>query len=217
MLYVLADARDLPNPGGFPRSSIENAIARGQGLSTSGAALESVLLETIVPPSVAVVVDAETDNKNRTMQELRAIVKLHGGSVTPTSYLFQKKGKVTFEKDERGRAVDDMLDEVIEAGAEDVELDEDEGLVVWTEATLTMKLAEDLGGTLGLKVKSSEIVWVANQETRVGIDDDGVLKKLADFVGALREQQDVQGIYINAVQGKVTGEAWEEFASKAEL
>src|SRR5436190_22490915 len=99
------------NVAGFPKSSIEAAIARGQGISFTGAALESVILEAILPPSVAFVIDCQTDSKLRLLQDLRLIIKNYGGTVTPTSYLFEKKGIIVFEKDERGIGVDEVLDE----------------------------------------------------------------------------------------------------------
>jgi transcriptional/translational regulatory protein YebC/TACO1 len=195
---------------------MEAAIARGQGKSTSGAALENITLEVIMPPMVAMIIEAETDNRARTMADLRFLIKTHGGTVTPTSYLFQKKGRVAFEKDERNLGVDDVLDEAIEAGAEDVETGEDGSVVIWTEPSQTLAAAEALQKSLNLKVESSDIVWNANVDTKVPLEsiDVDALKKLSECLDALQDNSNVQGVYANAAQGSLSDDVWEELQGK---
>ena len=191
---------------------MEAAIARGQGKSTTGAALESVTLEVIMPPTVAMVIDAETDSKNRTLMELRIAVKNHQGTVTPTAYLFQRKGRLQFEKDDRNLGVDEVLDDAIEAGAEDVETDENGSIVVWTEPNKVTAAAKALQESLGLKVNSSDIIWDANEDTRVPLESESSVELLSNFVTAIRDNPNVQGVYCNAAQGSLTDELWEDFA-----
>lgn len=193
---------------------MEAAIARGQGKSATGAALESLTLEVIMPPTVAMVIDAETDNKNRTLMELRILVKNHRGTVTPTAYLFQRKGRLQFEKDERNLGVDEVLDEAIEAGAEDVETDEDGNIVVWTQPNNVTAAAKALQMSLGLKVESSDIIWDANEDTKVALESESSAKMLAEFVTAVQDNSNVQGVYSNAIQGTLPDELWEDFASR---
>jgi transcriptional/translational regulatory protein YebC/TACO1 len=199
---------------GFPKASMEAAIARGQGRSASGAALENLTLEVIMPPTVAMVIDAETDNKNRTLMELRMLVKSHGGTVTPTSYLFQRKGRLQLEKDERNLGVDEVLDEAIEAGAEDVEADEDGNIVVWTEPNKVTAAAQALQTSLGLNVVSSDIIWDANEDTKVPLEHGSSAKALSEFVAAVQENSNVHGVYANVVQGNVPDEVWEDLQDK---
>lgn len=199
---------------GFPKTSQEHAIARGQGRSATGASLEALTLEVIMPPTIALVIDVETDNKPRTLQDLRHEIKRFGGTVTPTSYLFKRRGRVQFEKDERGLGVDEVLDEAIEAGAEDVEVDDDGNLVVWTEPSGTTGAARALAASLNLKVESSDILWDANEETLVSIDSEEALTSLKDLVTALQEDQTVQGIYANVSKGDVSDESWAELEEK---
>jgi len=199
---------------GFPKASQEAAIARGQGRSTTGASLESLTLEVIMHPSIGIVIDIETDNKARAFQDLRHEIKRHGATVTPTAYLFKRRGRVQFEKDERGLGVDEALDDAIEAGAEDVEVDDDGNLVVWTEPTGTTAAARSLAESLKLKVESSDIVWDANEDTLVPIDSEETLIALKDLVTALQEDPNVQGIYANVTQGTVSDEAWAELQEK---
>lgn len=193
---------------------MEAAIARGQGKSTTGAALEAVTLEFIMPSTVAMIVDAETDNKNRTIADLRLLIKNHGGTVTPTSYLFQKKGRIAFEPDDRNLGVDDVLDEAIEAGAEDVELDEDGNIVVWTESNMTSSAGEALGKSLDLKVVSSDIIWDPNEDTKIPLEDEEAAIKLCNFIEALQDVSEVQGVYANVAQGALDDEMWDEVQEK---
>jgi transcriptional/translational regulatory protein YebC/TACO1 len=193
---------------------MEAAIARGQGKSATGATLENVTLEVIMPPTVAMIIEIETDSKARTLADLRSLVKTHGGSVTPTTYLFQKKGRVSFEKDERNLGVDEVLDEAIEAGAEDVEMDEDGSIVVWTEPNKTLAAAKALQESLNLKVEGSDIVWDPNEDTKVALQSEDAVKALSVFVEALREDPNVQSVYANAAQGSVTDGAWEDLQNR---
>lgn len=188
---------------------MEAAIARGQGKSATGAALENVSLEAIMPPSVAMIIECETDNRARTLQDLRHLVKVHGGNVTPTNYLFQKKGRLAFEKNEEGLGVDDVLDAAIEAGAEDVEEDEDGNIVVWTEPSKITAAAEALQKSHGLKVESSDIIWDANEDTRVALEPSDAVKALQALLETLQDNSNVQGVYANITQGSLTDEVWE--------
>jgi transcriptional/translational regulatory protein YebC/TACO1 len=193
--------RSLQTIAGLPKATMEAAIARGQGKSATGAILENVTLEVIMPSTVAMIIESETDNKARTMMDLRHLIKQHGGSVTPTNYLFQKKGRIAFEKDERNLGVDEVLDEAIEAGAEDVEADEDGTIIVWTEPNKTMSAADALQKSLNLKVESSDIIW-------------DPAKELSAFVQALQDNPNVQGVYANAAQGSLADDVWEDLQEK---
>lgn len=194
---------------------MEAAIARGQGKSATGATLENITLEVITPSTVAMIIEMETDNRNRTLADVRSLIKIHGGNVTPTNYLFQKKGRVAFEKDEREIGVDEVLDEAIEAGAEDVEVDEDGNIVIWTEPSKTMAAAEALQKSHGLKMESSDILWDANEDTRVSVDSDNAVKALSEFVEALQDYPNVQGVYANVAKGvNITQDIWEDLVEK---
>lgn len=193
---------------------MEAAIARGQGKSSTGASLVNTMVEVIMPPSVAMIIECETDSQARTLQDLRHLTKVHGGNVTPTSYLFEKKGRVIFEKDERDIGVDDVLDDAIEAGAEDVEVDEDGSIIVWTEPTKTMAAGEALQKSHGLKVESSDIIWDANDDTRVPLEEGKHLDSLSAFIDSLQEQSEVQGVYANVAQGSLPDDTWEDLVGK---
>ncbi len=193
---VLAQAIAIAKKAGFPKSSIEYAISRGQGLSPSGAALENLTLEAIIPPSVATVIDCQTDLKARTLQDLRVIINKFGGTVTPTSYLFEKKGKIVFERAE-GLGVDEVLDEAVEAGATDVDEDDEGRIVVYTEPSDTKSTADGLVAAKGLKVESSDIIWDPKQDTMVQLPSEKAAEHVDKFLEAIHEDPSVQNVYLN--------------------
>ncbi|KAI9839363.1 MAG: hypothetical protein M1837_002130 [Sclerophora amabilis] len=205
-----ADSSVSFESAGFPKASMESAIARGQGVSSSGAALESVVMEAILPPSIAVVIDCHTDSKARTLQDLRLIIKDYGGNVTPTGYLFEKKGRIVFEQDERRLGAEDVLDEAVEAGAEDVGVNGQGNIVIFTDASHTSSAALKLATSpLRLKVQSSSIIWDPKEDTRVMIDSEKAVEALCAFVEELRENSAVQDVYMNIARGDgIAEEVW---------
>lgn len=166
-----------------------------------------------MPPQIAMIIEAETDNVNRTMMDLRHLVKVHGGTVTPTAYLFQKKGCVTFEKDEKNLGVDDVMDEAIEAGVDDLEVDEDGNIVVWTEPNMVTVAGDALQKKFDIKIGNSDIVWDPNEDTNVPVDAGESTDKLIAFIESTRDHADVQAIYANVVQGNIEDGQWEDLIS----
>jgi len=158
---------------------MESAIARGAGKSLSGASLESVTIEAMLPSSVAAIIECQTDNKLRTMADVRLIIKDCGGTISPTNHLFERRGRIRLKKAE-SLGEEDIFDEVIEAGASDVETEDDSHLVVYTEPQQTSSVAEALAKLAGLQLESSDIIWYPKAETLV---KDAPEDMLEDFVG----------------------------------
>lgn len=201
---------------GVPKSVIESAIARGQGVSASGAALESVTVEAMLQPSVSAVIECQSDSKLKTLMEIRNIIKDHKGTVTPTNYLFEKKGRIVFREKE-GVGVDEVMEAALEAGALDIEEDEDGQVVVFTETTDTKGTAQTLASSLGLEVESSDIVWVPNEDTKVEVDSVPAAKALVTALDALSELSELQGVYLNVKKGSLNDELWSELRARAEV
>jgi transcriptional/translational regulatory protein YebC/TACO1 len=201
---------------GVPKQVIENAIARGQGISASGAALETVVVEAILNPSIAAVIDCQTDSKLRTLMDVRRIIKDHGGNVTPTSYLFEKKGRIVFEEKE-GVGVDEVMDAALEAGALDIEENEDGQVVVFTETNDTKGTAQSLASSMGLNVESSDIIWDPNEDTKVELPSVDAAKGLRNFLDELSELSEIQGVYMNLNRGSLDEELWQDLRSRAEV
>lgn len=183
----------------IPKTIIEAAIARGQGVSLTGQALETLTIEAMLPGSVAAVVECQTDQKARVLQDVRYLIKDGGGTVTPTIFLFEKKGRVAMEKKEDLNA-DDYLDQAIEAGATDIMTDDKSRLVVFTDPSETKRVGETFSKLSGLTIEELEISWDPNKDTLVQVQNEEQVKDLEDLLSALREDPSVQDIYLNSTE-----------------
>lgn len=179
----------LAKKNDFPKAAMERAIASGQGLSMSGAPLESVTVEFMQPPGVAGILEIETESRNRAMQELRHILKEHKASMTPCAYMFDRRGRITYEATE-DRTEEAVLDSAIEAGAIDVETDEDDGFVIWTEPDELVSVAEVLSTALNSTAKTQGLVYRPKDTVEGGEDLPSLIEKLEAY-------QDVQEVYLN--------------------
>lgn len=194
---------------GVPKAKLDDAIARGQGKSTKGGILKSFTFEAIIPPSVAVIVEAETENTARLVQELARAAKRHKATPSGAKFLFNRMGHVVFEKSEdKKTGWEEVWDRAVEVGAEDVYDDEDGNITVWTQPNLTSQMCDAVVKSHGLKVLSSDILWVPQEDMEVKLSKDEDLKNFIDFLAALREEQDVQAIYSNVSRGDMSDEDW---------
>jgi transcriptional/translational regulatory protein YebC/TACO1 len=208
----LAQAIANAKKGGMPKSTIDAAVARGQGLSSSGATLENVIFEAVFPPGIGVVIDFQTDSKARTMMEIRHLIKIHQGSNTPTGYLFERRGRILLPKN-GSMTEEQILEASLEAGALDIGESSD-NIAVYTEAVDTKAVAKALADKLGADIKEAEIVWDPNEDTKVSVDSDDELSNLCSLIDKLQDQIGFQGIYLNTSQGKVDPELWSSFQSR---
>jgi transcriptional/translational regulatory protein YebC/TACO1 len=192
----LAIAVSNAKRGQLSKTSIESAIARGQGKSVSGAALENVTIEALLPFGVATIIEYQTDSKGRVLQDIRYIIKNCGGSVTPTAFLFDKKGKIWFEEKE-GMGVDEAMDEAIEAGADDITM-EDNKLVVETPPTEVTAVAQKLQETLQLKIHKTELLFIPKEESLVTLSEEQGAQ-LQEIITSIEDEQSLQSLYVNAV------------------
>lgn len=209
----LALAISTAKKSAVPKASIEAALARGQGLSTNGAALESLVLEAILPPSVATIIECQTDNKLRALAELRLLVKESGGTVSPVGYMFEKKGRIILRQKD-GMGVDEVLEPALDVGALDVVEDEEGRVVLFTEPAQTKTTAETLAKALEMEIEESEIIYDPNDDTKVSLEDDSAAKELNNFLDQLQEVQGVTGVYTNWSRGTIDEGLWDELRGK---
>lgn len=185
----LAMVLDKARHANMPKANIERAIARAA--DKSAAALIEEVYEAYGPGGVGIVIEVATDNKNRTMPEVRHTLDKSGGRMAdPGSVMFQFTRKGVIEISEKG---EDALMAALEAGAEDA-TEEDDGIVIYTSASDLMKVRKALVDA-GLNVTSAELQYVPNNYIPVEGENAEKLEKL---LGAIDDLDDVTNVYTNA-------------------
>lgn len=185
LAMVLEKAR-LAN---MPKANIERAIARVA--DKSGAALSEEVYEAYGPGGVGIIIEAATDNKNRTLPDVRNTLNKNGGRIADSgSVMFQFTRKGVIVISEKG---DDAMMTALEAGAEDASEEED-GIEIYTAASDLMKVRQALIDA-GMTVTSAELQYIASNLVPVDGDNAEKLEKLLD---ALDELDDVTAVHTNA-------------------
>jgi YebC/PmpR family DNA-binding regulatory protein len=176
----------------MPKDNIERAIAKGTGEGADTEAIETVVYEGYGPAGVALLVEAMTDNRNRTGSEVRHAFAKHGGSLGEpgsVAYLFDKKGVVVV--DANSYSEEDLM-VAIDAGAEDIGLDDDVYEIVTEPAQLTA-----VRGALedaGVAIESAEVTQ--RPRTTVPLDEDQA-GRLMRLIEALEDSDDVNEVHAN--------------------
>ena len=179
---------------GFAKESIENAIARGCGKYVDGKALETVLIELMLPPSIGAIIECQTDSVARTLQDIRTVAKDNGAVMTPTKHLFERRGMIVMTPPD---TLDDgaLFDMAIEAGASDIDKVEGGAWVVYTNPTDLTDVSEVLSdGDRGIRIDSAELTWVAVEDT---MSEDPGGKVISQLIEQLEEGHGVQEIHLN--------------------
>jgi YebC/PmpR family DNA-binding regulatory protein len=176
----------------MPKDNIERAIAKGTGEGADADALEAVMYEGYGPGGVAILVEALTDNRNRTGSEIRHAFNKHGGNLGEpgsVAYLFDKKGVAVVDGE---RFSEDDLMPAVDAGAEDIVLDEDVYEVICDPSDLaTVRAALVEAG-----VEVSEAQVMQRPKTLVPLDEDGATK-LMKLIDTLEELDDTDTVHAN--------------------
>lgn len=171
-----------------PKDVIERAIKKSQGGDAEN--YDEIRYEGYGPNGIAIIVEAMTDNRNRTASNVRSYFTKHGGDLGQTgsvSFMFDRKGEI-FYKPEAGDA-DTVMMAAIEAGAEDVESDED-GHWIYTSDTDLAEVANALESSLG-ESEHAKLIWKPQAPTQIDLETAQKLMKLID---ALEEDDDVQTV-----------------------
>ncbi|KAJ3041063.1 DNA-directed RNA polymerases II 24 kDa polypeptide (RNA polymerase II subunit 5) [Rhizophlyctis rosea] len=197
----LAAALALAKANQVPKANIETALKKGAGLlsSQSEEPAQEVIYEALAPGGVALMIEALTNNRNRTFPEVRTVMNKRGGSLTPVQYLFQKRGRIVAGFGPCGHNNLEQLEEdaVVESGfVEDIGVaNTDAGtLELFCAVGDVLPLRKDLESR-GYDVKELEIAWVAKE--KVDLSEEGQ-EKLEDVLNALEDLEDVVKIHHNA-------------------
>ena len=183
---------DKARAASVPLDTIERAIKRGTG-DLEGVRYEPVTYEGYAPGGVAVIVEALTDNRNRTGAEVRNVFSRGGGSTAEpgsVSWQFARKGQIQLD---RSLDEDAIMEVGLEAGAEDLS-DEGEGWVL-TTAPADLAAVRDALATAGMNPESAELALVAT--TTVPLAEESEAKKVLRLLESLDDLDDVQNVWSN--------------------
>lgn len=176
----------------MPKDTVERAIQRGVG-GGEGASFEEVVYEGYGPGGTAILVEALTDNRNRTVGEVRHVLSKHGGNLGASgcvSYLFEKRGLLTFDRE--GLDADALMEAALEAGADDV-VEGEEVVEVLTPAA-DLELVKRALAAQGLAPAEAR---VAMQPSSSVVLEGAEAEQMLRLSDALEDLDDVQAVYAN--------------------
>jgi YebC/PmpR family DNA-binding regulatory protein len=178
----------------MPKDNIDRAIAKGSGADADASAFETVIYEGFGPSGVAVIVEALTDNRNRTASDVRHTFAKNDGNLGGSgavAWLFERRGLVLV--DANGVDEDELMLAAAEGGADDVALD-GTTFTVTTDVQFLSAVREAVEAA-GFTVESAELTMVP--KTTVEVADEGDAKKVLRLMDQLEDNDDVQDVYAN--------------------
>ncbi len=191
---ALQNAIEKAKSYSMPRDNIDRAIAKGSGADADADAFESIMYEGYGPEGVAVIVEALTDNRNRTAADVRHLFAKHGGNLGTdgsVSWQFDRRGVVVVPTE--GVDEDELFLAAADGGADDIEQD---GTVFQiTSAPEQLAAVRTAVEEAGFTVDSAELMLVP--KTTVAVDDEAKARQVMRLIDALEDNEDVQDVYAN--------------------
>jgi len=178
----------------MPNENIQRAIKKGTG-EIESAAIEEYVFEGYAPGGIAVILEVATDNKNRTLPEIRSLFSKHGGNLGETNSVawnFERKGVITINTN--GKTEDELMEVVIEAGADDLEYDQDTSRIICAMenyGSVNKFLQENK-----FDIQESKLEYIP--KTTVKITNLELARKFMKFNDIFEDHDDVQNIFTNA-------------------
>jgi YebC/PmpR family DNA-binding regulatory protein len=191
---ALQNAIEKARSYSMPKDNIERAIAKGSGADAEAASFETVVYEGYGPEGVAVLVEALTDNRNRTASDVRHAFTKYGGNLGTTgavAWQFERRGVVLVPAGDADE--ESVLVAAAEGGADDVELDGSSFVV--TSAPESLSAVRQALEDSGFTVESVELAMVP--KTTVAVSDESVARRIVKLVEGLEDTEDVQDVYAN--------------------
>ena len=186
-------AIDNAKSANMPADNIDRAIKKATG-ELEGSQISELTYEGYGPGGVALLIEVATDNKNRTVAEIRHIFSRGLGNMGETgsvAWMFERKGIITLKRD--GKSEDELMEIVLDAGADDLTTEED-----FFEVTTTLEKFEPVRKKIldnKLIVENASLQWIAKNSVPIKGDD---AEKLMKLIEALEESDDVQNVFSNA-------------------
>jgi len=193
--FKLAQVIQKAKANNVPNDTIERGIkkAAGEGNAVN---YEHVTYEGYGPKGIAIIVEALTDNKNRTAANVRSAFTKGNGSIGTqgcVSYMFDQKGLIIIDKEECSMDADTLLEKALDAGAEDF-VEEDDSYEITTDPDSFLEVSKAIS-ELNLPIVSSEVTMIP--QNYVSLTDDESVKQLTKTLDLLDEDDDVQNVYTN--------------------
>jgi len=178
----------------MPKDNIERAISRGVG-GDDGTNIDEIRYEGYGQGGVAIIVDCMTDNRNRTVSDVRSAFTKGGGNMGESgcvAWMFHQKGQFIFDREESDEET--IMEAAMEAGAEDIQDDPEAGCIEVTTDLADFSTVQDAFEAASLKSQVAEISWIP--ENTVEVEGEAAEKLLA-LIERLEELDDVQNVYAN--------------------
>lgn len=191
---ALQNAIEKAKSYSMPKDNIDRAIAKGSGADADADAYETITYEGYGPEGVAVIVEALTDNRNRTAADVRHLFSKHGGNLGTdgsVAWQFERRGVVVVSAD--GVDEEELLLVAADGGADDIE--QDGSVFQVTSAPESLAAVRQAIEAGGFTVDSAELMLVP--KTTVAVEDEGKARQVMRLVDALEENDDVQDVYAN--------------------
>ncbi len=188
----LATAIEKARQASMPKDNIERAIAKGTGAGADADAFESIIYEGYGPGGVAILIEALTDNRNRTSSDLRATFTRRNGNMGEpgsVAWIFEKKGEIVVDAQ---RYSEDDLFPAIDAGADDINLDE--GIYEVVTAPESFTAVKDALKEAGVEFVSADLSMRPTTSVQV---EEAEVGKLMGLIEALEDLDDVQAVHAN--------------------
>jgi YebC/PmpR family DNA-binding regulatory protein len=188
----LRTAIDAAKAANMPKGNIENAIKKGTG-ELPGVVYEEITYEGYAPGGVALMIDVFTDNKNRTVAEIRHILDKHAGNLGETGcvgWMFNRVGMIRIAKENADE--DAVMEKALEAGANDVQDGDDTWDVLTTQGNL--EAVREALKKAGIKIESAERTAIPQTTVNLGQRDAEKVMKIMD---KLEDHDDIQNVYAN--------------------
>ncbi len=186
-------AIDNAKSANMPSDNIERAIKKATG-ELEGVNYIELTYEGYGPGGIALLIESVTDNKNRTVADVRHILSKHGGSLGETgsvAWMFDRKGVITVVAE--GKSEDEVMEVVLEAGAEDFQTEDD-----FYEVTTAVEDFEEVRKALqnsNFNIENASLQWIAKNTVSVSGEN---AEKVIKIIDALEDNDDVQNVYTNA-------------------
>jgi len=183
---------DKAKAANMPKDNIERAIKKGTGEDKSGAALEEVVYEGYGPAGIAVLIKSITDNRNRTVSDIRNLMNKNGGNMAESgavAWMFELKGVINTP----AKASNENELKIIDAGAVDYKIEGD-SIEIHTDPKELAQVRDKLEKT-GFKTESAELSFLPKQEMK--IEDLSMAKQVLNFIEALEDSDEVSELFTN--------------------